>query len=347
MMRNLLHISTSVILLLLFQVCAMAQDINSLKAGVVRINNTVSGQVGAGVIVKLERDRIYIVTASHIVKGSGNPQVYLFTHQLDPMSAELVHRDDENPKGLALLVLRLSNVEGLKSLTFGNSSQVSGGEGIKAIGFPGGISSWDVSTGAITRVEGNNLIFAPPIKAGNSGGPVILSDGRVIGLVTDTTDSQSTSTAPKAEVVVSYVNGIIAGLIPSASTGAKTGKVTLNITLNKIAVHQDGSFAGTNWRFEVFADTESIIPLDERGFNDNNAKPVVIEKSADFNVEVEKGFTIKVVGDKSEEKVQAIGAKTLQWPATTTSNLSVEIPVKVPGKIKKGDFTFYFTVKKK
>jgi V8-like Glu-specific endopeptidase len=222
-MRIQLHISALTILLLLTLVTA-AQDMKALKAGVVRIKNNNSGEVGAGFIVGIHKDLIYIVTASHVVKGADNPQVYLFNNQFQALPAEQLNRDEDNPKGLALVLVRSHNGEtlsGLATLKFADSSEVNGGEGVKIIGFPASTSFWDVSAGIISRLEGNNLIFAAPIRGGNSGGPVILSDGRVIGMVTDTTESQGTSSAPKAEVIVSYVNGLIPGLIDSSPVGTR------------------------------------------------------------------------------------------------------------------------------
>lgn len=227
-MRIRLHISALMILLLITTVSA-AQDMKALKAGVVRIKNNNSGEVGAGFIVGIDQELIYILTASHVVTGDGKPEVYFFNYQFRPLSAEQINRDDDNPKGLALLLVRSDNgqmLAGLATLKFADSSDVNGGEGVKIIGFPASSSFWDVSAGIISHLEGNNLIFAAPVRSGNSGGPVVLSDGRVIGMVTDTTESQGTSSATKAEVLVWYVNGLIRGLIDSNPVG--TQKVSPN-----------------------------------------------------------------------------------------------------------------------
>lgn len=74
---------------------------------------------------------------------------------------------------------------------------------------------------------------------------------------------------------------------------------------------------------------------------------MLLKERADIDVDTNEAFTIRVVGDRSEPGVQAIGERTLKWNPASAGDLSLEIPVKVPQKIKKGDFTFYFTVKKK
>lgn len=348
-LRIFLRLLALTLSLLLTLAYAMAQDMNRLKAGVVRIRNTNpnSGEGGAGFIVKIDKDFIYIVTASHVVTGNGNPAVYLFNHPLDPLSAELINREDESQKGLALLRLRSNNPEtfsGLTALRFGASSQIGGGESVRIIGFPGGTSFWDVSAGTLSRVEGNNLVFAGPIRGGNSGGPVILSNGQVAGLVTDTIESQDASYAAKAEIIVSYVNGIVPSLIvidPKPDVQDQT--ITLNISLDKFEVYEDGSGGSTRWSFEVFVDTVSMIPLGQKRIKEGTYP---IGKSVDIEVVPNKSFTIKVVGDKSEKGVQATGEISLQWNPNRFGALTREISVKVPKEITKGNFSFYFTIKR-
>jgi V8-like Glu-specific endopeptidase len=211
-LQNVFRIQFVALFLLLMPMCASAQDMNRLKSAVVRIRNTRDGEVGTGFIVKVDKNLIYIVTASHVVKGSENPEVFLYNRQQEALSAKLRYREDENLKGLALLTLKSNDAKTFSDLvaaSFGDSSQLNGGELVKIIGFPDGTSFWTVSSGTISRVEGNYLIFSGPIRGGNSGGPVILNDGQVIGMVTDTIESQEISSATKAETIVSFINGLV------------------------------------------------------------------------------------------------------------------------------------------
>src|SRR5437764_13307707 len=185
--QNLLRIPVAAFFLLLTSVYTPAQRVNSLKSAVVRIRNTRSGEVGTGFIIKIDNNLIYVVTASHVVSGNNNPDVFLYNRQQDALSAQVIDRESENQKGLALLTLKSNDTRtfsGLTSVSFGDSSQLNGGESVKIIGFPDGTSFWTVSSGTVSRVEGNNLIFSGSIRGGNSGGPVILDDGQVIGMVT-------------------------------------------------------------------------------------------------------------------------------------------------------------------
>jgi hypothetical protein len=44
---------------------ASAQEMSSLKTGVVRIQNSRSGEVGAGIILKVDGQQVYMFTVSH------------------------------------------------------------------------------------------------------------------------------------------------------------------------------------------------------------------------------------------------------------------------------------------
>lgn len=216
-MHILRRIPVVFILLLLSPVWAAAQDINSLKSAVVKIRNTKTGEAGTGFIVKIDKNLIYIVTASHVVKGDENPAIYLYNRQQqDPLRANLKYREDENEKGLALLTLKSTEpntFSGIKSVSFVGTDQLDGGEPIRIIGFPNDTPFWSVNSGTVSRIEGNYLIFSGSVRGGNSGGPVILNNGQVIGMVTDTTESQGESSAAKTEIIVSYVNGLVPKLI--------------------------------------------------------------------------------------------------------------------------------------
>ena len=91
---------------------SMAQDLDALKAGVVKIT-TKTGQVGAGFIVRLESERVYIITAAHVIAGDLQPDVEFFTGGNIPIGnfsvkgavlpgAEL----NDDIRGLALVVVR-------------------------------------------------------------------------------------------------------------------------------------------------------------------------------------------------------------------------------------------------
>ena len=164
-----------------------AQDIETLRAGVVKISSLSEGKrkTGTGFIVKLEPNIAYIVTAAHVVEGDPAPQVEFFTRQNVSAKAEVRKIEGGDPQGLALIVVRgQENLPpGLVSLKLSASVQLkAGGDQVSAIGFPSGVASWGVLRVNVVSLEGRNIVLSKDLEEGNSGGPVI-KDNQVVGLV--------------------------------------------------------------------------------------------------------------------------------------------------------------------
>ena len=194
-----------------------AQDLNVLKSGVVRIKNTKTEDVGAGFILKIDKDGLYVITASHVVRLTNTAELYLYDRQNEPLTATVIHREGDEDKGLALLMLKTNEdlFPRVTAVSLAHPMELKGGEPVEVIGFPDGSSFWTVTSGSISRVEGRNLIFAAPIRSGNSGGPVFFK-GHVIGLVAEVL-SEANYAVPAASIS-QYVNGIVAKLVESADT---------------------------------------------------------------------------------------------------------------------------------
>lgn len=166
---------------------AWAQSIDRQKAGVVKLTSQVEGtrSTGTGFIVRLEPDAAYILTASHVVEGDGQPQVEFFTRRNATVRAETVRLEGGDPRGLALLVVRgRDNLPaGIAALPIAQGEELSGGEAVTVIGFPQGGGSWAVLRANIVSREGRDLTLDGSIAEGNSGGPVLMGDS-VVGVVT-------------------------------------------------------------------------------------------------------------------------------------------------------------------
>jgi S1-C subfamily serine protease len=148
--------------------------------------NHVMEPIGAGSGVIIAPDG-YILTNDHVVSHAENCQV-MFPDGITA-AADIIGRDPATD-----LALIRANASGLTYATFGDSSLLHVGQLVIAIGNPFGFQS-TVSTGVIsalgralrssqgTLIE-NVIQHTAPLNPGNSGGPLVDSRGRIIGINT-------------------------------------------------------------------------------------------------------------------------------------------------------------------
>jgi len=200
---------------------AQEAAIAKVKPSVVEINvTTASGSaVGSGVIIDT---RGYIVTNNHVVSGAQSIDVVLYdgTH----LTAQLVGTDTAND----LAVLKVSTSITLTAVTLGDSTKLTVGQDVLAIGNPLGITE-TVTQGIVSALgrtvsEGqggatitNAIQTDAAINPGNSGGALIDLQGNLVGIPTvgaiDTefnTLANGVSFAIPSSTVASVVQQIIA-----------------------------------------------------------------------------------------------------------------------------------------
>jgi Tol biopolymer transport system component len=214
-MRPVQNIAVIILLLFPSALAVFAQDIDTLKAGVVRIRAVSEGasRSGTGFIVSLTPDTAYIVTASHVVAGDNAPQLEFFTRRNILISASVVGLEGSDPRGLALLLVKgKENLPpGLVALPLVETTNFRGGEKTIAIGFPRMAGPWSVINADVIAQSGRHIVFSGAIEEGSSGSALI-QDGRVVGLVTDLGNPYG-SAIPAATVQL-FLQGF--GVKPSA-----------------------------------------------------------------------------------------------------------------------------------
>lgn len=157
----------------------------------------------------------YVVTNAHVLAGSTSANA--ITSDKETFSLELVGYDVD-------LDLALLKIEGSHSfLEFGDSDDVQIGEKVIAIGNPLGLS-FSVSEGIVSAIDrvGQNDLPAyiqtdAALNPGNSGGPLINTDGRVIGINNFKVQGENLGFALESDYIISGINNI--------------ARVSLNITI--------------------------------------------------------------------------------------------------------------------
>ena len=161
-----------------------------------------------------------IITNQHVVDGATSITVKLWNGKT--YKAHLVGSDSSTD----LAVVRIDAPSSvLHPLTLGDSSSVQVGDGVIAIGSPFGLQE-TVTSGIISALHRtmdapNNYTISDsiqtdaPINHGNSGGPLIDSAGRVIGvnaqIQSDSGGNDGVGFAIPANTVKSIVSQIVAG----------------------------------------------------------------------------------------------------------------------------------------
>ncbi|TGD22976.1 PDZ domain-containing protein [Companilactobacillus suantsaicola] len=148
---------------------------------------------GSGVIYAKQNGKGYIVTNNHVVSGSDSIEIIL--EDGTKVAAKLVGTDSTTD--LAVLEIPGSKVPATAS--FGNSSNVSPGDPVIAIGSPLGseyattvtqgiisatnrtVTTQDQTTGQATG-EATVIQTDAAINPGNSGGPLVNAAGQIVGI---------------------------------------------------------------------------------------------------------------------------------------------------------------------
>ncbi|MCT3052878.1 S1C family serine protease [Leuconostoc mesenteroides] len=187
---------------------------------------------GSGVIYKKTDGSAFIVTNNHVITGAAKIQVML--HSGKKATATLVGKDAMTD----LAVLKIDGTDVTTTAQFGDSSKITVGENVLAIGSPlGSEYASSVTQGIIsakkrlveaTSENGQNyggstvIQTDAAINPGNSGGPLINFAGQVIGINSMKLSTSSSGTSVEgmgfaipSDQVVDIVNKLV-----------KDGKVT-------------------------------------------------------------------------------------------------------------------------
>ena len=199
---------------------------------IVGANDASFDGLGSGVIIAEDG---LILTNHHVVKGAKQVEVML----IDGRQFRARDIKSDPPSDLALL--RIDASEPLPVADIGDSQAVNVGDWVLAIGSPFSLDS-TVSAGIISGknrrisdlVSGRVLQTDAAVNPGNSGGPLIDLEGRVVGINTAISSSsgsfQGIGFAIPINRAVWVKNELVAhGHVRHARMGAQLGSIPLDI----------------------------------------------------------------------------------------------------------------------
>lgn len=200
--------------------------------------------LGTGTGFVWDRDG-HIVTNAHVLQGASNARVVM--HDQTSYTAEYVGHSNRHD----LAVLRIdAPAQSLRQVRLGDSDRVRVGQSVYAIGNPFGYSA-TLTTGIISalsrQIEGltgdiieDVIQIDAAINTGNSGGPLLDSRGRLIGINSQIASPSGTSAGIGFAIPVNTVMRVVPQLIANGEyTPARLG-ISTDQQLNRMVAARHG-----------------------------------------------------------------------------------------------------------
>lgn len=148
-----------------------------INPAIVSIDANLSDGFSAGTGCIVRRDGV-ILTGSHVIDGAKDIEVTTSNGKV--YKASVLAKMGKN-KDLALL--KIDSKQNLKTISFGDSEQVKVGQKVLAIGNPFGFAG-TLTSGIVSRIDyaKGRIQTDAAINPGCSGGPLLNSQGEVIGI---------------------------------------------------------------------------------------------------------------------------------------------------------------------
>ncbi len=172
---------------------SVAQIVEDAKPQTALIRAETEEQAAGGSGVVLDAGEGFVLTNFHVVNGATNLEVGV---DEDSQTAELVSAapcDD-------LALLKVDDTDGMKSMELGSQDDVKQGDEVVALGYPANASLQDElasTSGTVSVVKssfnvpdpkapslGNVMQIDISLGPGNSGGPLVNKEGKLVGLNT-------------------------------------------------------------------------------------------------------------------------------------------------------------------
>ncbi len=148
-----------------------------INPAIVSIDANLDDGFSAGTGCIIRSDGV-ILTGSHVIEGANDIEVTTYNGKI--YKASVLAKMGKN-KDLALL--KIESKKPMKTISFGNSEDVKVGQKVLAIGNPFGFAG-TLTSGIVSRIDyaKGRIQTDAAINPGCSGGPLLNSQGEVIGI---------------------------------------------------------------------------------------------------------------------------------------------------------------------
>ena len=228
-----------------------------------------------------------ILTNAHVVQGADSVSVS-FKEDGDAIDAEV--KGVDNDTDLAVLKIDPSEVEDLRAIPLGDSSQVEVGDPVVAIGNPLGFQR-TVTTGIVSALQrqidapsgfsiSNVIQTDASINPGNSGGPLLDAQGRVIGI-----NSQIATSGGQGSVGVGFAVPVNTAkeLLPELRAGEEIERAYLGVEMAAVTDELQQELDLPVSEGALITEAVEGAPADEAGLQGGGLAPSG-EPSADGDV---------------------------------------------------------------
>lgn len=191
---------------------------------------------GSGFVISSDG---YILTNYHVIDGVEDIVVSF----ADGSSYDAVLLGGEEDNDIAVIKIE---AEGLQAVVLGDSSELSVGEPVVAIGNPLGELTFSLTVGYVSALDRaiavddstiiNMFQTDAAVNSGNSGGPMFDQYGRVVGIVSAKYSSSTSSSSASVEGLgfVIPVNDVMDMVTSIIEYGYVTGKPSVGIYMNDV-----------------------------------------------------------------------------------------------------------------
>jgi hypothetical protein len=251
-------------------------------------------EVGAGIIFGQTGNRLYIVTANHVVRQGAqeSKDVRVRFSWLPGEEYEAKLLADANTE-LDWAVLSVGNIDKLglppKGLPFaqlGDASSLKRRDKVFLIGNPTG-HSWEITVtpDGVTAKAGNSILFeSVHIEPGHSGGALLDEHWGVVGLIKSSQAPHGEATNIQSVLEILGQRGYpvslkqregIAGETAGTASGSTGQSRKVLIKLERIVVTQDGS-GPMDWVFDVRIGRNLLFTLARNALSSKDGHNIVV-----------------------------------------------------------------------